>query len=188
MRLDTEAGARLAHRAAAAVPDRAGPGHHAVQLPAEPGGAQGRARARRSGAPIVVKPASATPIGSLRLAEFFAETDLPKGMYQVLPVSSKVADGDGARRPVPQDLVHRVGRDRLVPQGPRPEEAGDAGARRQRRRDRAQRRRPRLRRAADRVRRLLPGRTELHQRAARARRLRGLRRLRGPARRSRSSS
>jgi aldehyde dehydrogenase (NAD+) len=45
------------------------------------------------GAPIVVKPASATPIGSLRLAEFFAETDLPKGMYQVLPVSSTVADG-----------------------------------------------------------------------------------------------
>jgi aldehyde dehydrogenase (NAD+) len=45
------------------------------------------------GAPIVVKPAHVTPIGSLRLAEFFAETDLPKGMYQVLPVSSKVADG-----------------------------------------------------------------------------------------------
>ena len=45
------------------------------------------------GAPIVVKPASATPIGSLRLAEFFAETDLPSGMYQVLPVSSSVADG-----------------------------------------------------------------------------------------------
>jgi aldehyde dehydrogenase (NAD+) len=45
------------------------------------------------GAPIVVKPASATPIGALRLAEFFDETDLPKGMYQVLPVSSKVADG-----------------------------------------------------------------------------------------------
>jgi len=44
------------------------------------------------GAPIVVKPASATPIGALRLAEFFDETDLPKGMYQVLPVRSKVAD------------------------------------------------------------------------------------------------
>ena len=40
-----------------------------------------------------MKPASATPIGALRLAEFFAETDLPKGMYQVLPVRSKVADG-----------------------------------------------------------------------------------------------
>ena len=45
------------------------------------------------GAPIVVKPASATPIGALRLAELFHETDLPKGMDQVLPVSSKVADG-----------------------------------------------------------------------------------------------
>ncbi|MEA2556352.1 MAG: hypothetical protein QOI60_1683, partial [Actinomycetota bacterium] len=45
------------------------------------------------GAPIVVKPASATPIGSLVLAEYFDETELPKGMFQVLPVSSKVADG-----------------------------------------------------------------------------------------------
>jgi aldehyde dehydrogenase (NAD+) len=45
------------------------------------------------GAPIVVKPASATPIGALRLAELFMETDLPTGMYQVLPVSSSVADG-----------------------------------------------------------------------------------------------
>jgi aldehyde dehydrogenase (NAD+) len=44
------------------------------------------------GAPIVVKPASATPVGALRLAELFMETDLPKGMYQVLPVSSTVAD------------------------------------------------------------------------------------------------
>jgi len=45
-----------------------------------------------TGSPIVVKPASSTPIGALRLAEFFAETDLPKAMYQVLPVRSKVAD------------------------------------------------------------------------------------------------
>ena len=45
------------------------------------------------GAPIVIKPARATPIGALRLAEFFAETDLPKGMLQVLPVASSVADG-----------------------------------------------------------------------------------------------
>lgn len=45
------------------------------------------------GAPIVVKPARATPIGALRLAELFAETDLPKGMLQVLPVASSVADG-----------------------------------------------------------------------------------------------
>ncbi len=44
------------------------------------------------GAPIVVKPASATPLGSLALAEVFDKTDLPKGMFQVLPVSSSVAD------------------------------------------------------------------------------------------------
>jgi acyl-CoA reductase-like NAD-dependent aldehyde dehydrogenase len=51
------------------------------------------APALATGSPIVVKPASYTPLGALRLAEFFAETDLPKAMYQVLPVSSKVADG-----------------------------------------------------------------------------------------------
>ena len=45
------------------------------------------------GAPIVIKPASATPLGALRLAELAMETDLPKGMVQVLPVSSKIADG-----------------------------------------------------------------------------------------------
>jgi acyl-CoA reductase-like NAD-dependent aldehyde dehydrogenase len=45
------------------------------------------------GAPIVVKPASYTPLGALKLAELFDETDLPKGMYQVLPVPSGVADG-----------------------------------------------------------------------------------------------
>mgnify|MGYP003344193592 CR=1 FL=1 len=45
------------------------------------------------GAPIVIKPAPATPLGSLRLAELFDETDLPKGMLQVLPVGNEVADG-----------------------------------------------------------------------------------------------
>jgi acyl-CoA reductase-like NAD-dependent aldehyde dehydrogenase len=45
------------------------------------------------GAPIVIKPASATPLGALALAELFDETDLPKAMYSVLPVSSQVAEG-----------------------------------------------------------------------------------------------
>ena len=44
------------------------------------------------GAPIVVKPASATPLGSLLLGELFAETDLPAGMMSVLPLSSERAD------------------------------------------------------------------------------------------------
>src|SRR6266516_814772 len=39
------------------------------------------------GAPIVVKPASQTPLGALALAELFDETSLPKGMLSVLPIS-----------------------------------------------------------------------------------------------------
>ena len=45
------------------------------------------------GAPIVIKPASATPLGALALAELFDRTDLPKGMFSVLPVPSRVAEG-----------------------------------------------------------------------------------------------
>jgi acyl-CoA reductase-like NAD-dependent aldehyde dehydrogenase len=45
------------------------------------------------GAPIVIKPASATPLGALLLGELFAETDLPQGMVSILPVSSQVAEG-----------------------------------------------------------------------------------------------
>jgi acyl-CoA reductase-like NAD-dependent aldehyde dehydrogenase len=38
------------------------------------------------GAPIIVKPAPATPLSSLVLAELFAETDLPAGVISVLPI------------------------------------------------------------------------------------------------------
>jgi aldehyde dehydrogenase (NAD+) len=44
------------------------------------------------GAPIVLKPASATPLGALILGELFAETELPKGMVSVLPLSSERAE------------------------------------------------------------------------------------------------
>jgi acyl-CoA reductase-like NAD-dependent aldehyde dehydrogenase len=44
------------------------------------------------GAPIVVKPASATPLGALLLGELFAETELPGGMLSVLPLSSERAE------------------------------------------------------------------------------------------------
>jgi acyl-CoA reductase-like NAD-dependent aldehyde dehydrogenase len=44
------------------------------------------------GAPIVLKPASATPLGALLLGELFSETELPPGMLSVLPVSSEVAE------------------------------------------------------------------------------------------------
>jgi acyl-CoA reductase-like NAD-dependent aldehyde dehydrogenase len=40
------------------------------------------------GAPIVLKPAGVTPLGALMLAELFDQTELPKGMLSVLPISS----------------------------------------------------------------------------------------------------
>jgi aldehyde dehydrogenase (NAD+) len=43
------------------------------------------------GAPIVVKPAGVTPLGALALADLFDETELPKGMLSVLPISSERA-------------------------------------------------------------------------------------------------
>jgi len=38
------------------------------------------------GAPVLVKPAPATPLSALLLGELLAETDLPAGMWSVLPV------------------------------------------------------------------------------------------------------
>ncbi len=43
------------------------------------------------GAPIIVKPAPATPLSALLLGELLAETDLPAGSWSVLPVSNEVA-------------------------------------------------------------------------------------------------
>ncbi|MEV4136475.1 aldehyde dehydrogenase family protein [Dactylosporangium sp. NPDC049742] len=38
------------------------------------------------GAPIVLKPAPATPLSALLLGEILAETDLPEGMWSILPI------------------------------------------------------------------------------------------------------
>ncbi len=43
------------------------------------------------GAPIIVKPAPATPLSALILAELLAETDLPAGVISVLPVPNDQA-------------------------------------------------------------------------------------------------
>ncbi|MBB6344799.1 MAG: aldehyde dehydrogenase [Nonomuraea muscovyensis] len=45
------------------------------------------------GAPVVVKPAPATPLTALLLGEILAETDLPAGMFSVLPVENERAGG-----------------------------------------------------------------------------------------------
>jgi aldehyde dehydrogenase (NAD+) len=44
------------------------------------------------GAPIVVKPASATPLSALALGELVGETDLPPGMISVLPIGGADAE------------------------------------------------------------------------------------------------
>ncbi|MEU6039091.1 aldehyde dehydrogenase family protein [Actinomadura sp. NPDC047616] len=54
------------------------------------------------GAPIVVKPAPATPLSALLLGELLAETDLPAGMFSVLPVPNDRAGDlvDDPRLPI----------------------------------------------------------------------------------------
>ncbi|WP_199433850.1 aldehyde dehydrogenase family protein [Qaidamihabitans albus] len=54
------------------------------------------------GAPIVLKPAPATPLTALALGEILAETGLPAGSWSVLPVGNDVAAGlvDDPRLPV----------------------------------------------------------------------------------------
>lgn len=44
------------------------------------------------GAPVVVKPASKTPLGALLLGELFCETELPAGMLSVLPIGNDQAE------------------------------------------------------------------------------------------------
>ncbi|MFN8125037.1 MAG: aldehyde dehydrogenase family protein [Candidatus Nanopelagicales bacterium] len=41
------------------------------------------------GAPVIIKPAPATPLTSLLLGELLAETDLPDGMWSVLPLGNE---------------------------------------------------------------------------------------------------
>ena len=43
------------------------------------------------GAPVIIKPAPATPLGALFLGELLAQTDLPAGMWSVLPISNEQA-------------------------------------------------------------------------------------------------
>ena len=43
------------------------------------------------GAPVVIKPATKTPLGALLLGELFGETDLPQGMLSVLPIGGSEA-------------------------------------------------------------------------------------------------
>ena len=50
------------------------------------------APALATGSPIILKPASLTPLTAIELAKIFNKTDLPKGLFQVLPMSREVGD------------------------------------------------------------------------------------------------
>ena len=50
------------------------------------------APALAAGCPIVLKPASSTPLATLELAKIIDKTDLPKGSYSVLPMNRKTGD------------------------------------------------------------------------------------------------
>ena len=62
------------------------------------------------GAPVVIKPAPATPLSALLLGELLAETDLPAGMWSVLPVPNDGDAGAGAGPAAAGRVVHRLRR------------------------------------------------------------------------------
>src|SRR5690606_12556658 len=45
-----------------------------------------------SGCPIIIKPASSTPITALKLAEIIADSGLPKNAFSVLPCSRETGE------------------------------------------------------------------------------------------------
>ena len=84
-----------------------------------------------SGNPIVVKPASATPLSALALGEILVEA----GAADAISVLTCCELGSRARRAGrshQEGVVHRIDRRRLEAQVARPEEEGHARARRQR--------------------------------------------------------
>ena len=158
----------------AARPDRR---HLAVQLPAEPRRAQGRAGAGRREPD---RAAACEPDAGQRAQ---AGADRARGRLAGGGHRGRAVDdrGRGAARrgrPLQAADVHGEPRGGVVAQGPRRHEARDARARRQRRRGRGRRRRRRVRGRADRMGRHGQRGPDVHLGAARlprrvARRLRG---------------
>ena len=141
------------------------------------------APALAAGCAVVLKPASATPLSALLLAELEEEAGLPAGWLNVLVgPSAEIGDVLVERRPRRRADLHRLGPGRLEAARAR---APQEGAARARQRDAGDRRggHRRRRRGGRRGRqRVLVRRPELHLRAARLRRTRRLRPLRGRAR------
>ncbi len=84
------------------------------------------------GAPIILKPAPATPLSALLLGELLAETDLPAGSWSVLPVANERMPELVADKRLP--VISFTGSDTVgfAIQRQVPRQARHAGARRQR--------------------------------------------------------
>ncbi len=63
------------------------------------------------GAPIILKPAPATPLSALLLGEIMAEANLPEGSWSILPVSNDMAPGLVADERMP--VVSFTGSDKV---------------------------------------------------------------------------
>ena len=99
-----------------------------------------------AGNTLVVKPAPTTPLSTLRFAEIVKDI-LPKGVLNVITDANDLGDAHDQAPGHPQDLLHRLLRNRPEGDGKRgaDAEAHHARTRRQRRRHRARRRRSRRR-------------------------------------------
>ena len=107
-----------------------------------------------AGCTMVLKPASATPLSALALAELADRAGLPAGVFSVLPGKASVVGDELARTRSSASSLHRLDRGRQAADGEvrRDDQEGLARARRQRAADRVRRRRPRpRRRGRDRV-------------------------------------
>ena len=115
---------------------------HAVELSAADPQLQDCRRRLLAGNTMVVKPAPTTPLATLRFAELVKDI-LPPGRAQRHHRRQRSRRRDDQASGHPQDLVHRLDRDRQEGDGQRGRdaEAHHAGTRRQRRRHRARRRR-----------------------------------------------
>ena len=122
------------------------------------------------GAPIIVKPAPATPLSALLLGEILAEHGPARRHVLGAAAAQRPRRRPGRRPPAAGGLVHRLRAGRRADPPPGAGQARHAGTRRQRGggdlRGLGVRRGPRLRRPADRHLRQLPGRAVLHRRAA----------------------
>ena len=138
-----------------------------------------------AGNPIVLKPATKTPLSALFLASALEEAGLPKGALSVLPMSRRAWRPPRHRRTLQAPDVHRLVGGGLGDEGARRQEEGDPRTRRQRGRHRRRLGRRRVGGEARGDGRLRVCGPELHLRPARVRARARLRRLRRAARRAR---